>query len=250
MKFNNEEVGIGAEIAIADAFQLSVNPEYYARGNRAVCVLVRPYVQKIFSEHSLPRPLALVAEGKNPIDFKLEQNATLSVKTNQQKLGKVAPQTIGQPTSTTYFDYFSQYFSGFDKHRQVPYEEKVRVFKEFSMRAIDQIMPHYWSHLFECDYLLYFYDFLNKEKKLKSTFSTLVLERPLYPPRFEKEQFSFSQSSTSWNESNTVKYRDCFGDEWTLGEFQAHANRDCFKFRFDITTVQHLLQTRSLVPYG
>ena len=47
--------------------------------------------------------------------------------------------------------------------------------------------------------------------------------------KWEKELFSFSQPNIStWNESNSVSYNGI-----SLGEFQVHNNRNCFKFRFN-----------------
>ena len=49
-------------------------------------------------------------------------------------------------------------------------------------------------------------------------------------------KFSFSQPTIdTWKESNTVYY-----DGVTLGEFQVHNNRNCFKFRFNF---DNLLKT-------
>ena len=42
---------------------------------------------------------------------------------------------------------------------------------------------------------------------------------------WEKEKFTFTrQTIEKWNESNTVKY-----DGISIGEFQVHNNRNCFK---------------------
>lgn len=40
-----------------------------------------------------------------------------------------------------------------------------------------------------------------------------------------------------WNESNTVKY-----DGLTIGEFQVHNHRSCFKFRFQMANLLMLLE--------
>jgi hypothetical protein len=66
---NNEHIGVSAEIAIAD--------------------------------ENIPLPIRHVAERQNPTDFILANGQALSVKTNKQKLGKAAPQRIGQASSKT-----------------------------------------------------------------------------------------------------------------------------------------------------
>lgn len=101
---NNKEIGISAEVAIADAFGLSVTPNYRNRGNEDIVKLIQPQIINIFKNEGIPNPIKHIAEGQNPVDFELNNNYTLSVKTNQQFSKKVAPQNVGQPTSTTYFN--------------------------------------------------------------------------------------------------------------------------------------------------
>ena len=72
----------------------------------------------IFKNNDIPFPIKHVAEGQNPVDFILNDGSTLSVKSNQRPLGKVAPQIIGQPTAETYFDYLYHNFS-FDIYKKL-----------------------------------------------------------------------------------------------------------------------------------
>ena len=102
-KFNNEVIGISAEIAVADIFNVAIDSIYRTRGNEEIVNLLKKNISKIFSDENIPLPFKHVAEGQNPIDFILENGETLSVKTNKRQLGKVAPQIIGQPTNETYF---------------------------------------------------------------------------------------------------------------------------------------------------
>ena len=54
---------------------------------------------------------------------------------------------------------------------------------------------------------------------------------------WKREKFSFTKETIDkWNESNTVKY-----DGKTIGEFQVHNNRVCFKFRFQMQNLIDLL---------
>ena len=67
-------------------------------------------------------------------------------------------------------------------------------------------------------------------------YSYLFLEKE-QPPVWNNEKFSFTQSLKSWNESNTLKYCGV-----SMGEFQVHSNRNCFKFRFNMKGVMKLIK--------
>lgn len=86
-------------------------------------------------------------------------------------------------------------------------------------------MRRYWDNLFHCDYLIHFYGFRDHSVKY-------VVFDKINPPVFEKNKFSFTRQGHRWNESTTVKY-----DNISIGEFQVHKNRDCFKFRFNMTGI-------------
>ncbi len=219
---NNEQIGISAEIAIADAFGIAVSSNYRNRGDERIIDKIKQLVPVLFPKYNIPKPIKHVAEGLNPIDFELEKSKTLSVKTNMGGLGKVAPQNIGQPTSATYFEHFKEFVEG-----EIPldYEKKRELFKEISVSKIDEVIKLYWENLFHCDYLLCFYGFTNHNLKY------VVFER-INPPAFEKNKFSFTRQGSEWNESTTVKYNNI-----SIGEFQVHIHRDCFKFRFNMEGV-------------
>ena len=171
-KFNNEVIGISAEIAVADIFNVAIDSIYRTRGNEEIVNLLKKNISKIFSDENIPFPFKHVAEGQNPIDFILENGETLSIKTNKRQLGKVAPQIIGQPTNETYFFNMKDKFPNlteFDitnelKKRKVEdnYENRSKIFKEISIKYIDIIINEYWKNLVECDYLLFFIKFVKK----------------------------------------------------------------------------------------
>lgn len=238
MKINNETIGISAEIAIADHFNVFVNDEYRARSNRQIVDFLEPVIDKAFSSSNLPKPIRLIAEDQNPVDFLLDGEKTLSVKTNQKLQGKVAPQNIGQPTSDTYFNYFSRLYEEFVIPKE--YDKRAQLFKSVTIDKIDEVMSMYWDNLFDCDYLIHFYNFINTDNELTNA--------PLYKlyhhsigQNFIKDKFTFTQTKTSWNESNTVKYSNV-----SIGEFQVHNNRNCFKFRFNMKGINQLIESGEL----
>ena len=230
--FNNEEIGISAEVAIADAFGISVTHGYRNRGNEYIVKLIQPYVANIFKSEGIPNPIKHIAEGQNPVDFELSNGYTLSVKTNQQFSKKVAPQNVGQPTSSTYFQHFKKLYGN-----NIPssYSERCQLFKSVSIERIDEVMSIYWDNLFHCDYLLHLYNIIDNCGNINNNINYIVYPY-LDSKSFEKSKFSFTQTAQSWNESNTVKYSGI-----TIGEFQVHNNRDCFKFRFNMDGVNKLL---------
>ncbi len=231
-EFKTEIIGISAEVAIADVYELPLNPNYRQRANEQIVAVTRRLVPAIFEEEGIPDPIAHIAEGQNPIDFLLEGGTSLSVKTNQRKLGKSAPQNIGQPTASTFWTYFADMADG-----PVPddYRGRSDMFKRVTIDRIDEIMVRYWENLFDCDFLLQFFDYLDKDGNVNPGPDYIVF-RKADSPRWRKQLFSFTQSTGSWNESNTVKYADR-----SIGEFQVHNNRDCFKFRFNMSGIADLV---------
>lgn len=216
---NNERTGISAEIAIADVFGVAVNDGYRKRGDAKASDAVKRIVPGLFAKYGIPAPLVHVAEGQNPVDFELEGGKTMSVKTNMGKPGKASPQKIGQPSSNTYFGHFKDII---DCEIPSDYPPKRDLFKQISVSKIDAVMKLYWEGLFHCDYLVWFYGFRTGNVR------GVVFEK-LSPPVFLKDRFSFTRTGKKWKESTTVKYNGT-----SIGEFQAHVNRDCLKFRFDI----------------
>lgn len=243
MPINNESFGIAAEVAIAKTFNVDINPAYEARAEESTVELLlkNDCICKIFDKENIPTPVRHIAEGQNPIDFILSDNSSLSVKSNQGRLGKVAPQIIGQPTSETYFSHLEEYFKDFSLESYLQkynlpntYEGKSIAFKQISLTYTTEVVDMYWRNLFDCDYYLHFYNLENHA----NPFDNYLFLRKKQPPIWDSNKFSFTQTLDSWNESNTLKY--C---RITIGEFQVHRNRNCFKFRFNVDGIIRLLNS-------
>ena len=242
MPYNNESMGISAEVAIAKSFGIYVNPYYEDRSEPEIVELLMDddKINKIFEKEKIPEPVWHVAEGQNPVDFELAGGKTLSVKTNQGELGKVAPQIIGQPTADTYFRHLRRYAKGFcledfldENNIKMTNENKSEIFKRISINRPAMVVNMYWENLFDCDYYLHFFNLGSYADPLNNY---LFLEKE-QPPVWNNEKFSFTQSLKSWNESNTLKYCGV-----SMGEFQVHSNRNCFKFRFNMKGVMKLIK--------
>lgn len=240
---NNETVGISAEVAIANVFDVEINREYTGRANEEVTELLEQDLNDIFEREGIPLPIEHVAEEQKPVDFVLEDSSTLSVKTNKKQLGKVAPQIIGQPTAQTYFEYFDDFIEF-----EVPetYEEKINLFKQISINEIETVIKHYWNNLFECEHLLYFYDIIDKNGDIKGNYKYIYVKRPDKSPNWNEMGFRFTKSLNTWVESCTVRCITNEGKTISIGEFQAHRNRNCLKFRFNMRGVLKLIDSGSI----
>ena len=185
-KFNDEVIGISAEIAVADIFNVAVNSNYRIRGNEDIIVLLKKDIPNIFSKEDIPIPSKHVAEGQSSVDFILNNGETLSVKTNKKQLGKVAPQIIGQPTDETYFSHMKNELLD-------NYENRSKIFKEISIKYIDVVISEYWRNLIECNYLLLFYNIIDKNGNISKNPEYIVLRKKQNLPILCKENISFTQ---------------------------------------------------------
>jgi hypothetical protein len=232
---NNEEIGISAEVAIAKAFNVSISQDYIMRADPNATKLISSLdLRKIFLNEHIPNPVRHIAEGQNPVDFLLAGGQSLSVKTNQKDIGRAAPQKVGQPTHSTYYEYFKDII-GVDERTY--FQDPDRFFKETSIYKISQVIDRYWQNMFDCDFLILFYDVIPAIEGY-GRIGYRVFGRSANPPRWRADLFSFTQPTpATWNESNTLKYNAV-----TLGNFQDHRNRDCFKFRFNMDGILKLIE--------
>lgn len=224
-EYGTEQIGISAEIAIADLSNVNVNSSYRKRGRVELIEHIKPAVSGLIVK--LPKPTYHAAEGQNSIDFLLTGNKTLSVKSNMQELGKVAPQLLGQPTDRTFWAKMPHLVPKGINVQNLSYQDSARLFKKAAQDNIVELLGEYWDLLFHCDYMIWVYDVLGKTGLLSNQARAVLLERT-NSPAWEESKISFTKNLATWNESCTVKY-----DQVTIGEFQVHNHRNCFKFRFD-----------------
>lgn len=239
---NNETVGISAELAIADTFNVEVSPLYRVRGDEDIADSISVIIEDVFEQLNIPLPVEHIAENQNPVDFILENEQTLSVKSNQQRLGLVAPQVIGQPTSETYFAFLQDKF-GFDVNKELrrlrlpdTYENRAYIFKYFSMDNICMMLDVYWQYMFHCNHYLHIYNVLDRSGRLTNNPQCIALRNLPERVRWDPNLISFTQTVNSWSECNTLRY-NCI----SIGQFQVHRNRNCLKFRFNIAGILKLI---------
>lgn len=232
---NTETLGITAEKTICDIFNLEYPKNFFKRYSVEMQYQLQDTIEAAFQQ--LPRPIkhsgsttgARGGASKCSYDFVLSGNKTLSLKTNIGKM--VCPPEVGQPNDKTAFLYFKDLIEEdhIDKN----------IFKKMVYENIDLLLPIYLEHMFDSDYLLRLYE--NKEN---FSITGIPYNYEIYPKEFgknfvwDKSKFSFSKRSIEeWNESNTLYY-----DGITLGEFQVHNNRNCFKFRFQFKNLITILR--------
>lgn len=222
-----ETLGITAEKAVCDLFSLDFPEEYRDRCDDKLERDMMSTIKQAFNE----LPKAISYEGnkqgirggnsKSSYDFVLEGNKTLSLKTNMRDM--VCPPEVGQPCRATAHEYFKA-LTGED-------HMDASIFKDLAFNKIEELITIYLDHLFDSDYLLrikqtgpntYCYQILGKEYATKA--------------KFKRDDFTFSQTRDSWNESNTLY---CKGKKF--GEFQIHKNRDSLKFRFQFDNMVQII---------
>ena len=232
VKETNESLGISAEGAICEYFALDQPESFRSRVLRRYVEALIPSVRAAFLKmpkaikHCGSLPGERGEQSKSSYDFVLEGQQTLSVKTNKGKM--VCPPEVGQPGSKTCLLYFKEYFP------EGTEEVSRDAFKLMVLNKIEKIMPIYVQHLFDSDWLLWLYEtadgFDHKE----------ISRKDVVDYKWSRDKFSFTKNTLEeWNESNTVKY-----DGITIGEFQVHKNRNCFKFRFHMMNLLEIVLAR------
>lgn len=238
---NNEQIGVCAEISIADVYKIPISDKYRRRGVENIISEIKLIVLDIFEKNRIPLPIKHAAENQNIIDFILEGNKTLSVKTNKQKLGKAAPQKIGQASSNTWFSILAERLG--IAYIPTAYPEKVKLFKIIALTRIEELLTIYWEYMFDCDFLIHFFNIVDSNDKVTNTPKYIVIKKTS-SPIWDPNKITFTRKTVSeWNESNTVKYEY---DNVTIGEFQVHNNRDNFKFRFNMAGIYKLITENRL----
>lgn len=238
---NNEQIGISAEIAIADFFNIPISDSYRSRSVPAIINSISPIISDIFSSNNIPAPTEHVAERQSAVDFNITGEKTLSVKTNKQKLGKAAPQKVGQASSNTWFNLLAEQLD--IAYIPTSYDEKVRLFKIIALTRIDKLLSIYWGYMFDCDFLIHVFNVVDSDNNPTNDPKYIVFKKTS-SPIWDPDKITFTKPTVAeWNESNTVKYEY---DGVPIGEFQVHNNRDNFKFRFNMAGIAKLISENRL----
>lgn len=226
-KITFETLGITAEKTVCDLFHLKFPLSFYQRYSKKFEKELMPTVKEAFKHlpDAIKHTGSMAGErgggSKCSYDFILKGNEQLSLKTNTGKM--VCPPEVGQPASATCYMYFKDFIS----------EDHIDgdIFKKMVLNNIEKIMPIYISHLFDSDFLLWIY---RKETSLQYKIFKKGFAKSM---KWQKSLFSFTKEKLEeWNESNTVKYKGI-----SIGEFQVHKARDCYKFRFNLENLEKVV---------
>lgn len=228
-KQTTETFGMTAEKAICDIFGLECPESFRTRCSAKLQDEITSTIFSAFSE--LPKAIKHTGsekgergkESKCSYDFVLEGGKTMSLKTNTGKM--ICPPEVGQPGAETCYLYFG--------HLTDADHIDETVFKEMVLSRIADMMPIYISHLLDSDYLLWIYKKKNayEYKIFNSDFANDFI--------WDVSKFSFTKPTLdAWNESNTLKY-----DGVSIGEFQVHRSRSCYKFRFNMENLEKVIKS-------
>lgn len=157
---------------------------------------------------------------KIPYNFLLDNNLTLSVRTNM-KGSKVAPRNVGQAGYAKLNEYFSEIYG-----KMIRNQDDI---KKLITNQIDEVLPIFFENLFDADIILWIF-FDHGIYKYHFIKSDTVLSM-----KFEKNRLTFTRPYSEWVESTTLKYNDK-----AIAEIQVHKERT-FKFRFNMVNVIPLL---------
>ena len=221
----NETLGIAAEKVICDLRGIDSNHLIH-RSNITYEERIKPLIKEALNvlpkitRHSGQEKGIRGGQSKSVVDFYADDK-TISIKTTKNKSFKLCPSECGQPGNKTFDLYFGHLYEGSINNKKC---------KELVINKIDQMIPIYLDHLFDCDFLLLIYinspndGFYIYEKKIIKNIE------------WRLKNFSFTRGLNNWNESTTVKYK-----EKSIGEFQIHNNRNCYKFRFNILNLSKFI---------
>ena len=229
-----ETLGITAEKTICDIFNLSYPKNFFNRYSIQLQYILEDIIRNAFMylpkpiEHSGSKKGIRGGNSKCSYDFLLYGNKTLSLKTNVGT--KVCPPEVGQPNDKTCYLYFKHLI-------KEDYIDK-EVFKKMVYEHIEEMLPIYTSHMFDSDYLLWIFKNRDNSKLLEEPYEFKIFEKNLGDNFiWHRDKIAFSKKKIEeWNESNTVYY-----DGLSVGEFQIHNNRNCFKFRFNFGNLMKIL---------
>ncbi|MFI3306931.1 MAG: hypothetical protein R3Y21_00010 [Mycoplasmatota bacterium] len=237
-KNNNETLGMTAEKCVCDMFDLEYSKSFKDRASEYLQPILDTTIKYAFNilppaiQHTGSLKGERGLNSKCSYDFMLKGDKTLSVKTNIGKM--VCPPEVGQPGDKTCYQYFKEYVEG-DNINKVS-------FKEMVYKHIHDMIPIYLYHLFKEDYLLWVY------KNKRSLFNGMEYEFDIIEKDFganfkwDCTLFAFSKKTIDeWNESNTVYYNGI-----SLGEFQVHNNRNCYKFRFNFKNLIQIINNKTI----
>ena len=252
---NNESLGITVEYLLCFYSDIEYNNDL-TRVDNEIKQQLSTFIKEIISK--IPKIIEFIGvknikniKDYRAHDFLLENDKTLSVKTNTNIKGKVSPQIIGQLTLKKFYERYYKLFNKnftsditvtkYNKDKRdnryviadSTITESINIIKlkEIIISNIKFLLEEYYNNLFISDYLLWiYYDKIWKFCLIKNKQNVI----------FDEKLLLFTRDSKLWNNSNTIKFNGK-----ALGEFQIHKTRNSsLTFRFVIERLLLLLDIR------
>lgn len=229
-KINNSLLWDTAELAICNIFELDAWVDNDRLVNNSDETILKSFEKHYIKNKNNLFPYRPIKywwtqkrerwwSSKSWIDFYLEGNNTLSLKTNKWKSSKVCPPEIWQPSPKT----FDRYFSNKGWYEWNIDEEKFRNLVK-NRKIVSILLKEYVNYLNECDLLLwslYIWD--------DNIDSKLIYKKMLQNMSFDHAKINYSNDFNE-KSSVTLKYWE---ENLSLWEFQIHMARNSLKFRFN-----------------
>lgn len=129
-----------------------------------------------------------------PHNFLLENEETFSVRTFKGNGKMFAPKVVGQAGDETFNHFFGDLYPDIINRNN---------FKKFCLSKINEMLPIIVDYALVSDYNCWFY-------RNDDTYNYEILKRDDLPDlTFDLKDFSFTKPTEhSWNESNTVKFKE------------------------------------------
>lgn len=222
-KINNETIGISAENALCEYFNIEFNSGY-ERVNKEYS----DKIKKVFEKNKIDININKHCGNENKAsDFKCIEGKTVSLKTNKRNQGKICPQNgYGQPSLKSWDKKWNKDWNGcLEKN-----EERFNFIKNNISTYLNRML----EHTFCCDYLLHIN---NCEKKPNLHFikkpdldyfkdKKIIFNKERYEVRYDEVKKKNCEFSTNIKMEINNKMVN-------IGEFQFHIkSRKEVKFRF------------------
>ena len=252
---NNETLGISAEVAFCKTYNLNYPHHLDERCDESTCNNLMQICELIKKEHTF-EVVEHIGSDNGPVDFKLSNNKTLSLKTLKSDKGKICPQKIGQPTRKSWDTYFTNFGLKLSKIEDTNDEYFITITtksgnkkkfhktnelerKKWIKENIDTVISEMFKYLICCcDNIIIII-------KTKDEFQYAYFPKQNII-QFDKDKFTYINNCLDGEiNENTGKVYEGTGVKYnniTLGEFQFHNNRDNIKFRFYYKGLLELLQ--------
>ena len=232
VKSNNETIGITLEYVWCIESNIVCNYELH-RINMDYVNKFRPIVKQFLSENPKLVAIRHIGDSNGDIDFEVQDNKPMSLKTLKKNDGKICPQNIGQPSYKSFDRIWSLKYEGKYEHNSKRLE--------YINTNINMFLNKMLKNLFICDFEIVGY---NCEESIRID----VLKKPENMNYFDGKTITLTQPNYNegWSEEkqkyNEYSSRVLIG-ELQVGELQFHkitkdqsgkrlSGREVIKFRF------------------